>query len=66
VRDQVAKTNNLSTVNGSLGFDKFGDNTTKIVSVYKYTTADSTQATKSPWQGAYDFGSQPPKFSGGA
>lgn len=66
VRDQVAKTNNLSTVVGSLGFDKYGDNTTKVVSVYKYTSADPAQASKTPWQGSYDFASTPPKFSGGA
>ena len=66
VREQVAKTNNLSTVVGSLGFDKYGDNTTKIVSIYKYTTADPAQAAKTPWQGQYDFANEPPKFSGGA
>jgi branched-chain amino acid transport system substrate-binding protein len=66
VRDQVAKTNNLPTAVGTLGFDKYGDNTTKVVSVYKYTSADSAQAAKTPWQGQYDFASTPPKFGGGA
>jgi branched-chain amino acid transport system substrate-binding protein len=66
VRDQVAKTSGLSTVVGSLGFDKYGDNTTKIVSIYKYTSTDPAQAAKTPWQGQYDFASNPPKYSAGA
>ncbi|MFZ0215643.1 MAG: hypothetical protein WAM30_06825, partial [Candidatus Dormiibacterota bacterium] len=60
---QLAKTKNFASVVGPIGFDSHGDNTTKIVSVYQYTSADATQAANEPYEGAYDFGKTPPAWT---
>lgn len=64
VVEQMAKTNGYQGILGPIGFDQNGDNKTKIVSTYEYTSSDPNQAANSPWKGQYDFGQTPPKFTG--
>ena len=56
VRAEVAKTKNYQGALGSTSFDDRGDTNQKIISIYKYDSADPTKANDEPWVAQVNFG----------
>lgn len=60
VRKAAASTKNYQGALGSTSFDPNGDTSVKIISIYKYDSADPKKANDEPWVGQENFGEDKP------
>lgn len=60
VRSEIAKTSGYQGALGSTTFDKNGDTSVKIVSIYEYTSSDPNAANDEPWKAQINYGDTSP------